>query len=359
MAGGTGNLAFDTNTIIQVVPNLKRAQSFLLDRYFGNIQMADTEFVSLDVEIGKRRMSPFVSPLVEGKFVESLGMKTNTFKPPYVKDKRAPDLRRPIRRMIGERIGGTMSGREREMANLEFELADQISMLTRRMEWMAASVLATGTVTLSGEGFPTVLMDFGRDPTLTTALTGNAQWGVFSNFNIAGQDPVPPASLDAWQRQILKKSGVVCTDVIFTTTPWQKFLNSVGVQGAIYYPRLANNGNDINPANTIQNGAVYKGRWGQYDLYVYNDWYVDENNVEQPMLVDGTVIMTGPELLGTRAFAQIQDPEFAYEAMPYAPKTWINKDPAQRMMMMQSSFLTIPGRANGAFAAVVCPPVYT
>ena len=39
-----------------------------------------------------------------------------------IKDKRAPDLRKPIRRMIGERIGGDMTGAEREMANLEFEM---------------------------------------------------------------------------------------------------------------------------------------------------------------------------------------------------------------------------------------------
>lgn len=50
----------------------------------------------------------FVSPLVEGKLVESRKYQTNTFKPAYIKDKRAPDLRKPIRRQIGERIGGNI-----------------------------------------------------------------------------------------------------------------------------------------------------------------------------------------------------------------------------------------------------------
>ena len=67
-------------------------------------------------------MAPFVSPLVEGKLVEQRRMQTNTFKPAYIKDKRAPDLRKPVRRMIGERIGGDMTGAEREMANIEFEM---------------------------------------------------------------------------------------------------------------------------------------------------------------------------------------------------------------------------------------------
>jgi hypothetical protein len=358
MAGGNGFGYLDTNKIIAVVPNLKRPQTFFLDRYFGNVQMSDTEFVTLDVEIGKRRMAPFVSPLVEGKFVESLGFQSKTFKPPYIKDKRAPDLRRPVRRAIGETIGGTMTGRERELANLEYEMTDQVQNLTRRMEWMAVSELATSTCVIAGEGFPTVTMDFGRDPTLTTALTGNGRWGVSANFNLAGLDPVPPATIQAAQRQILKKSGAKVTDIIFTTTPWQMFLNSVGVTGAIYYPRLGESGNNINPAPMIENGAVYMGRWGQYDLWVYNDWYVDENNVEQPMLIDGTVILASPEVMGVRAFAQIVDPEFAYEAMPFAPKTWINKDPAQRMLMMQSAPLPILGRPNASMAITVAAPVY-
>src|SRR5256885_17192571 len=104
-----GEIIYDTNVLVQVIPNLKRATNFLIDMFFPNEITSDSEFVSIDVDIGKRRMSPFVSPLVEGKLVEQRRMQTNTFKPAYIKDKRAPDLRKPVRRMIGERIGGTMS----------------------------------------------------------------------------------------------------------------------------------------------------------------------------------------------------------------------------------------------------------
>ncbi|MCK8543995.1 major capsid protein, partial [Yersinia ruckeri] len=81
---------FDTNVLVQTVPNLKTSQNFLLDRFFPNVVTSDTEFVSIDVDVGQRRMAPFVSPLVQGKLVESRRLQTNTFKPPYIKDKRAP-----------------------------------------------------------------------------------------------------------------------------------------------------------------------------------------------------------------------------------------------------------------------------
>ncbi|CDH24355.1 Major head protein (fragment) [Xenorhabdus bovienii str. kraussei Becker Underwood] len=117
---------YDTNVLVQVVPNLKTSQNWLLDKFFPNIVESDTEEVSIDVDVGLRRMAPFVSPLVEGKLVESRKFQTNNFKPAYIKDKRAPDLRKPIRRQIGERIGGQYTAAEREMLNIQFELADQI-----------------------------------------------------------------------------------------------------------------------------------------------------------------------------------------------------------------------------------------
>jgi hypothetical protein len=43
--------------------------------------------------------------------------------------------------------------------------------------------------------------------------------------------------------------------------------------------------------------------------------------------------------------------------MPYAPKTWVMEDPAQRLILMQSSPLVIPGRVNACFAATVCAAV--
>ncbi|MGI4812459.1 MAG: major capsid protein, partial [Janthinobacterium lividum] len=132
------SFAYDTTTLIGVVPTLLRPQSFLLDRYFPKVYLSDTETVAIDVQYGKRRMTPFVSPLVEGRVVEQLGRRTRVFEPPYLKDKRVPDLRAPLKRAIGERLLGESTGAEREQLNIIAILQDQVEMLTRREEWMAA-----------------------------------------------------------------------------------------------------------------------------------------------------------------------------------------------------------------------------
>jgi Phage major capsid protein E len=248
------------------------------------------------------------------------------------------------------------------MANLEAEMTDQIDIVDRRLEWMAASALATGTVTIAGDGFPTVVVDFGRDPTLTVAKSGGAQWTL---ANVTAGTASPTGDIEAWQRQILKKSGATVTDIIFTTSSWEGFIADPLLKGAIYYPKLGESGNIIDPGARIQRGAVFKGVWGQYSLWIYNEWYVDSGteggqvDKEYPMLTDGTVVMSGPDMMGVRAFGQILDPAFNYEALPYAPKTWVTEDPAQRYIMMQSSPIVIPSRVNASFAASVCPAVFT
>ncbi|HTQ09307.1 MAG TPA: major capsid protein [Fimbriimonadaceae bacterium] len=356
------NLPYDTAVLIQTVPNLKRPVRFLLDRFFPNQVMSDTEEVAIDVDIGIRRIAPFVSPLVEGKLVEARRYQTNLFKPAYIKDKRAPDLRRPVRRQIGERIAGELTGAEREAANLEFELTDQIDMITRRLEWMAAQALDNGSVTVTGDGYPSVVVDFGRDSSLTVALTGTAKW---TAANVLAGNASPTSNIESWQRTILKKSGAKTTDIVMTTSAWLGFICDPVLKGAIYYPKLGDYANSIDPGAQIQAGAQYKGRWGGYDLWVYNEWYVDSGTeggtagTEYPMLTDGTVIMSGPDMMGTRAFGVVLDPAFNYATLPFAPKTWVTEDPAQRFLMMQSSPIVIPSRVNACLSATVCDAVYT
>ncbi len=343
---------FDTSTLVQLVPNLKLSQNWLLDRFFTSVVTSETEYVSIDVDVGLRRMTPFCSPLVQGKLVESRRYQTNTFKPAYLKDPRALDLRKPVRRQIGERIGGEFTAAEREMINIQFEMADQIDMANRRMEWMAAQALQSATVLISGEGYETTLVDFGRDSELTIVLSGSDLWPI--TVAVGATNTQPSDDIEGWQVLFLQKSGGNATDLIFTPKSWKAFRKDTTIKdNAITFPAQSPFGNQVDAGPRNERGAVYKGRWGNFDLWLYNDWYLDDAGVEQPMLVDGTVIMSGGALMGTRAFGAILDPEFNYGPLAYAPKTWVMPNPAQRYMMVQSSPIVIPSRVNASLCAKV------
>ncbi|HHH1258983.1 TPA: major capsid protein [Yersinia enterocolitica] len=344
---------YDTNVLVGLVPNLKTSQNWLLDRFFPNVVTYETEEVSIDVDIGKRRMSPFVSPLVEGKLVESRKYQTNTFKPAYIKDRRAPDLRKPIRRQMGERIGGEYTAAEREMLNIQFEMEDQIDMLNRRLEWMAASALTKSQITVVGEGFPTTVIDFGRSSSLTITLSGSDKWPL--SVAAGTTNTQPSDDIEQWQILMLKESGSVATDLVFTSLSWKAFrLDTTIKDNAIVFPALSPFGNQVDAGPRAIKGAVYKGRWGNFDLWLYNDWFIDPaDGIEKPMIPDGAVLMSGADLMGTRAFGVILDPAFNYGPMAFAPKSWIMPDPAQRYLLMQSAPLVIPSRVNASLCATV------
>lgn len=344
---------YDTITLVHVVRNLKLSQQFLLKKFFPNIIESDTEEVAIDVDIGRRRMAPFCSPLVKGKLVESRRYQTNTFKPAYIKDVRVPDLRKPIRRQIGERIGGEFTPAQRREINMVFEIEDQIDVLNRRLEWMAAQALLTGTIKVVGEGFPTTVIDFQRDPSLTIALSGADKWPL--TIAAGATNNKPSQDIERWQLKIIQMSGAQPTDLVFTTSSWQAFRQDTTIHDtAIVLPNQNPFGNVVDPGPRAMTGAVYKGHWGNFDLWVYNDWAIDpEDEQEKPMLPDGAVIMSGADLEGTRAFGIILDEDFDYGPLAYAPSTWVERNPSQRFLMMQSAPLVIPSRVNAALCATV------
>lgn len=151
---------------------MRTPPSFLLDTFFPNVQTSDKEEILFDVTDSKPRISPFVSPLLPGKVVDSGGYRTKSFKPAYVKDKRRFDANIPYKRVAGETIGGSLSPNQRYERALATTLTDQLDNLTRREEVMAAEILRTGKVIVSGDGYPAQTVDFDRDEELTKALSG-------------------------------------------------------------------------------------------------------------------------------------------------------------------------------------------
>ncbi len=340
--------AYDVVELIAYIRNLKLPSTFLLDTFFPNIVESPTPEVAIDVDNGKRRLAPFCSPLVEGKLVESRQWQTNLFRPAYIKDKRAPDLTRPVRRAIGERLLGSLSPQERYEANIAFELNDQVEMITRRLEWMAAQVLTTGTVTVSGEGYPSpIVVNFGRSASLTVALTGAAQWGQ------AGVSPTTWITL--WAQLVLQQSGAMVTDIVLTNGPWTALLADLRIINAVWAPRSGTTQMDY--GGRVPHGGILVGEWGQFRFWLYNEWYVDPvSDIEYPMLPDGTIILGSSDMQGVRGFGAILDPRHNYGALAFAPKMWVLEDPAQLIMLMQSAPIVIPARVNAAMSASVMAP---
>lgn len=333
---------FSTNVMLGVVNSLIAPPQFLLDRFFPNLSTEDSEEIHFDLIDKTRRLAPFVSPVVSGKIVQGQGYTTKTFKPAYTKDKRVFDSSRPFKRAAGEPIGGRMSPLDRQRVMLGIELIDQMDMVNRRLEVMAAEALRTGAVTVVGEQYPTQNVNFGRAGSLSVTLTAGNKWG---------DTGIKPLNLlENWAQLVLKASGAMPRDVVMTVDAWQVFKEDAQVQKRLDQVR----GNSTMVQNAqVEEGGVYMGTIDGFNIFVYSGWYVDDNGAEQPILPAGTVLLGGGQIQGVRAFGAIRDEEAGFQAMPYYPKSWVEKDPSVRYLLMQSAPLVVPTRVNASFAATV------
>jgi hypothetical protein len=340
---------FNTHVLTKVVEKLERPSSFLLDVFFGQEQTEDSEEIHFDIDKSKPKLTPFVSPLVAGKVVDDEGFTTKSFKPAYAKDKRRFDPNRPFKRLIGEKIGGTLSPQQRLEANINRTLSKQLENLTRREEVMASEALRTGRITVTGDEYPTVVVDFQRDPSLTVGLVGSSRWGE------AGVNALD--NLEDWVARIQEKSGAVGRTVIMDALAWRVFKADPKVEKLLDIRRLRDaadlalgpiafgQGNDL---------ARYVGTIGDLDFWVYNDRYVDDNDAVQKLLPDYTVLIGSPtQLEGTRCYGAIQDEKAGYRAQRFFSKSWLEEDPAVRWLLLQSAPLIVPYRPNASFCATV------
>lgn len=338
---------YSTQVLAKVVERLHTPPSFLLDTFFPNVQTSDKEEIFFDVTDSKPRISPFVSPLLPGKVVDSGGYQTKSFKPAYVKDKRRFDANIPYKRMAGEIIGGSLSPAQRYERALATHLKDQLDNLTRREEVMAAEILRTGKVIVSGDGYPAQTVDFGRDAELTKALSGSATW------DSSGVNPVD--DLEDWAITLQDKSGVVAKTVVMDPQAWKIFRSNTTVQKYLDIRRGTNNTINIDPQIISENEkARYAGSIGDFAIWVYNDTYVDDKGTTCKLLREKTVILGSREgLEGTRCYGAIHDEKANWTAQRYFTKSWIEEDPSVRWLLLQSAPLVVPYRPNASMCVTI------
>jgi hypothetical protein len=336
---------FSTDTMNAVVASLLGDSQFLVDRYFGNVQTDTSEEIHFDVLDGKRRIAPFVSPLVEGQIVAELGFRTFTYKPAYIKDKRVFDMNKPLKRSPGEPIGGNLSPANRQRALLAISLQDQLTMLGRRLEVMAGEVLTTGKLTITGDKYPTVVVDFGRAAANT--VVASPLWSDLTN-----SDPV--ANLRTWAQASLQSQGIMLTDVIMTPDAFDAFSSNAKVRDRLDLFRAIGAPPTLNISAAVAEGGVYMGTIDVFNVWQYMGWYVDPiDGLEKPILPVGTVLLTSPLINGVRAYGAIRDEDAGLQAVPYFVKSWVEQDPSVRFVMLQAAPLLVPYRPNASFKAKV------
>lgn len=333
--------------LTETVNSLKRIENGLLNAFFSTVRTSTSEIIAFDIDETKRYMAPFVHPRSPARVKPVRGLRTNTFKPAYIKMITPLDPSRPLTRVMGEALPGALDPSSRLAQIIGEEFADHVAYIDRRMEMMALSALKDGTVTVVGEDYPSVVVDFGRDASLNVAsntLTGAARW------NTATAKPL--SNIRAWNQALVKASGSRVAHVVMDSNAFDDFISNAEISKQF-------NTINIDPGKITINyasgeGLTLQGMLGTVAVWTYDTWFIDEtdNNTEKLSLEGGFVLCIG-EVDGTQEFGAIQDFKAGLTAQPMFAKMWEEENPSAINLLTQSAPLVVPRRVNAVLCAKV------
>lgn len=339
-----GNI-YDSTQLLEVVRTIKTLNPFWLSFFPSQINFT-TEDIAFDrVNTDYRRLAPFVAPNVQGRVQGRSGYDTVSFKPAYVKPKDVVDPSLDIVRQAGETLGsGSLTPEQRRNAVIAEILRQHKTKLVNRNEWLAARAVIDGQVTIAGEDYPSVTVNFRRHSSLSYQLLTTARWSETTGKPL---DDIKAAKLNAHSR-----SGFKITKLVFGANAWNYFTQRVDIKEF-----MNKNYGGMNTNVTLMYDG-YEGQeflgviqgldgGGKIEAWLDTSKYVDEAGVEQFFLDQDTVVGVGG-IEGIRCFGAIRDVR-EMRALEQFTKMWVQEDPSVEYIMSQSAPLMVPKRPNASF----------
>lgn len=335
---------YTTREMLEAIEQRKPLRT-LFSGFFPITNTHVSEIIEYDFKKGKRSMAPFVAPRVGGKVMKRQGFTTKTITTPKIAPKRPMTIDDISKRGIGENVYSTKSPEERSNALLAKDMTELEEAIQRRKEWMAREIIINGKIDVQDEEEGVdVQIDFGFDN--REVLSGTALWNT-ATANILGD-------LKRWRLAIIKESGIAPKIVIFASNVIDAFKSNAEVKAQL---NLINSTIGKIEPRVVDPALTFYGRLAELDLdiYSYDEWFIDDNGVEQPMLPAGTVVML-PEEVGTWEYGsvtQIDDEDFVTYEAEIVPKIFVDKENNIKSLTLTSRPIPKPDDVDSWYTAVV------
>jgi hypothetical protein len=334
---------YSTRTLLKTIKIMKPSNTFFCDTFFPNTETFVTETVDVDFKKGKRKMAPFVAPRIGGIVMDRQGFITKSYKPPRIAPERVVTIDDINRRAMGENLYSTRTPEERARQLLAEDLIELDDYITRREEWMCREVLLNGKITMIGEGYE---QEVDYQFTNKEALAGTAKW------TDPASDPI--GDLKRWRLAVIQKTGkapdiaVFASDVVNTFTNHEKVLKRLDnrrLESGLIAPSIQS------PAITFIGKIAEIGM----EIYSYDDWYLDDDDTEKPMVPDGYVIVgsrgMNKKIYG--AVTQVEDQGFVTIEGTRIPKSWVDRDNDIRKLRISTRHLPVPNDVDSWYVGIV------
>ena len=311
----------------------------------------DTPEIMWDKVYGDDRgLAPFCLPTAQGRPQKMSGYSSVSFAPAYVKINDVVNPGMHIERLPGEGFGGTLSIEQRRQAVIAELLRKQRVKFANTNEWLAARAIIDAKVTITGEDYPSTLVDFRRDPNLTSILTGAAKW------DVATGDPLE--TLKQLRMGVNDLSGARIVRHVFGADAWDLFQQRVDVKD-LMDTRYGGLDTRVTRMSDGYDGQEYMGRIaglngaGAIEVWVDTSKYLKDDGTTEFFLDQKTVVGVNDAVDGIRCFGAIMDKRAGYRALDYFFKNYDNENPSVEYLLGQSAPLMVPKNPNATFSVKV------
>lgn len=342
---------YETRTMMTAIEKMMPVRTFFRDTFFSRVETHVTEKIDVDFKKGKRKMAPFVAPRVGGITMDRQGFITKSYTPPRVAPQRVLTKDDISGRAMGEEVYSKLTPEQRAGQLLGKDLSELDEFITRREEWMCREILINGKVTMKGlvDDTSDKTIDEVVDYSLTNkeTLVAGAKWDVDTSTKYA--------DLKKWRLAVIKSSGRAPNVCIMASDVADKFINDAKIQ-ALFDKKNITVGN-IDPI--IKDDAVtFIGKITALglEIYSYDEWFLDDAGVEQPMMPEKTLILAragmAKRIYG--AITQMDNSEnFVTIEGERVPKVWADKGNDVKMVKVSSRPLPVPEDVDDWYVAVV------
>ncbi|WFR55363.1 major capsid protein [Anaerocolumna sp. AGMB13025] len=320
---------YTTREMLDALEQTPPVRTFLSRTFFPGSNTHVAETIEIDVKKGKRKMAPFVSPRKGGKVMVRDGFKTNTIKTPKIAPERAITVDDITKRSIGENVYTRRTPEEREDELLAQDMTDLQEAIERRKEWEAREVLLSGNfrVVDEEEGLD-VQVDYNF--TNKEILAGEETWDKESS------EPID--LLSEKRRYIIQKTGISPDIIIMAADAAKAFMKHPKVREAMDIRNLKNV--VIEPL-IIDPALTFIGKISEIgcEIYTYDEWYLDDDGDEQPIIPEGTVIIASSKGIGSfeyGAVTQMEEGKFITYEAEVVPKMWPDNENEVKKLRMTS-----------------------
>lgn len=351
-------MALDIYTTVELLPvveTIKPQTYFWRDSFFGRTVNFTTPQIAFEQLPTEQRMAPFVIPTAQGRIMSAKGRTSKTFAPAYVKPKHEvdPNMNAILQRSAGEAIGGSLTPGQRWDAAVANNMQLELDMIDRREEWMSAQVMMFGSVLVQGEDYPPTLVDYGRDASLTTVLTGTARWGQ------SAADPM--GNIRAKRTAAFALSSRPTGALVMGLDAFDLFYadaKTAALLTASQNYRLPGNNIELSSFSDGSTPLEYRGfiqganGQGRLEIWTYSQTYEDYDGTVQPIMNSLDVVgvpSAGEAVDGFFCYGAIKDARAGLQALSRFPKMWQVEDPSVVYTMTQSSPLPVICRPNATW----------